>query len=56
MTEKIVKLIMFDADGTLRRCTVPGQPCPNNPDEWELMPNIKETLQLFKIEHTPPAP
>ena len=28
-------LIIFDADGTLRRCTVPGQPCPNNPDEWE---------------------
>lgn len=31
------KLIIFDADGTLRRCTVPGQPCPNKDGEWELM-------------------
>lgn len=38
------KLIIFDADNTLRRCTVEGQPCPNAPGEWELMPNVKETL------------
>jgi D-glycero-D-manno-heptose 1,7-bisphosphate phosphatase len=38
------KLIIFDADNTLRRCTVRGQPCPNGPGEWELMPNVKETL------------
>lgn len=38
------KLIIFDADGTLRRCTVPGQPCPNKADEWELMPGAKERL------------
>lgn len=38
------KLYVFDADGTMRRCTVPGQPCPNGPGEWELMPGVKETL------------
>lgn len=40
----IPRLIIFDADGTLRRCTVEGQPCPNAPDQWELMPNVKETI------------
>lgn len=38
------RLIIFDADSTLRRCTVPGQPCPNRPDEWELMPGVRERL------------
>jgi D-glycero-D-manno-heptose 1,7-bisphosphate phosphatase len=37
-------LYLFDADGTLRRTTVDGQPCPNKPDEWELMPNVREVL------------
>jgi len=41
---KDYKLIIFDADGTLRRCTVEGQPCPNAPDEWELLPNVRATL------------
>jgi HAD superfamily hydrolase (TIGR01662 family) len=38
------KLYVFDADGTLRRCTVPNQPCPNKPGEWELLPGVKERL------------
>jgi D-glycero-D-manno-heptose 1,7-bisphosphate phosphatase len=42
-----VLLFLFDADGTLRRCTVEGQPCPNKPGEWELMPNVKETLARY---------
>lgn len=46
----LYKMIMFDADGTLRRCTVPGQPCPNNPGEWELMPNVKETLARYDLK------
>ncbi len=37
-------LHIFDADWTLRRCTVPGQPCPNRAGEWELMPGVKERL------------
>lgn len=41
------RLLIFDADGTLRRCTVPCQPCPNEKSQWELMPNVKETLALY---------
>lgn len=39
-----MKLYIFDADGTLRRCTVEGQPCPNKLGEWELLPNVRERL------------
>lgn len=39
-----VKLYVFDADGTLRRTTVPGLPCPNAPGEWELIPGVRERL------------
>lgn len=42
--ENPIKLYVFDADGTLRGCTVPGQPCPNRAGEWELLPNVKERL------------
>jgi D-glycero-D-manno-heptose 1,7-bisphosphate phosphatase len=38
-------LIIFDADDTLRRTTVPGQPCPRTPQQWELMPGVRETLR-----------
>jgi D-glycero-D-manno-heptose 1,7-bisphosphate phosphatase len=38
-------LWIFDADGTLRRTTVPGQPCPRHADEWELLPRVRRTLQ-----------
>ncbi len=41
------KLIIFDADGTLRRCTVPGQVCPNSDDQWELLPGVKKKLAEF---------
>jgi len=40
-----MRLYIFDADSTLRECTVPGQPCPNKPGEWRLMPNVRETLK-----------
>jgi D-glycero-D-manno-heptose 1,7-bisphosphate phosphatase len=46
MIEKY-KLIIFDADGTLRRCTVKGQPCPNAEDQWELMPGVQEKMAKF---------
>lgn len=42
--DKPLKLYIFDADGTLRRTTVEGQPCPNKPGEWELIPGVKERL------------
>ena len=38
------RLLIFDADGTLRWTKVPGQPWPNRPGEWELMPNVRATL------------
>jgi D-glycero-D-manno-heptose 1,7-bisphosphate phosphatase len=38
------RLWIFDADDTLRRTTVPGQPCPRGPDEWELLPGVREAL------------
>ncbi|HZI18926.1 MAG TPA: HAD-IIIA family hydrolase [Pyrinomonadaceae bacterium] len=42
--ERPIKLYIFDADGTLRRSTVPGQPCPNGPGQWELIPGVRERL------------
>src|SRR5215207_3304886 len=39
-----VRLIIFDADGTLRRTTVEGLPCPNRPSDWELIPGVAEYL------------
>lgn len=39
-----IKLYIFDADGTLRRTTVPGQPTPDHDGEWELLPKVKERL------------
>ena len=38
------RLVIFDADETLRRTTVPGKPCPHAPAEWELMPGVRELL------------
>lgn len=38
-------LYIFDADGTLRRCTVRNRPTPNDDNEWELLPNVKERVQ-----------
>jgi D-glycero-D-manno-heptose 1,7-bisphosphate phosphatase len=39
-----VRLVIFDADDTLRRTTAAGKPCPHAPDEWELLPGVRETL------------
>lgn len=38
------QLLIFDADDTLRRTTVPGKPSPHDRHEWELMPGVRETL------------
>lgn len=46
--ERPVKLYVFDADGTLRRTTVPGLPCPNRAGEWELIPGVRERLALIE--------
>jgi len=39
------RLLVFDADDTLRRTTVAGKPCPHAPGEWELLPGVRETLR-----------
>lgn len=41
------RLVIFDADGTLRRTTVSGQPCPHADDEWELLPGVRECLKTI---------
>ena len=40
----MTRLYVFDADDTLRRTRVPGQPCPHAPDEWTLLPGVHERL------------
>ena len=42
-----IRLVIFDADGTLRWTTVEGQPCPNDESEWRLMPNVRERLRVL---------
>lgn len=41
---KKIELFIFDADGTIRSCTVPGQYFPCRPGEWQLRPRVKEKL------------
>lgn len=40
----VIRLYVFDADGTLRTTTVPGQPCPHAPHEWRLRPGVRARL------------
>ena len=40
------RLVIFDADDTLRQTTTPGKPCPHTPQEWELMPGVRDVLRL----------
>jgi D-glycero-D-manno-heptose 1,7-bisphosphate phosphatase len=37
-------LFIFDADDTLRRTITAGRPCPHTPDDWELLPGVREAL------------
>jgi D-glycero-D-manno-heptose 1,7-bisphosphate phosphatase len=41
---KRYRVVIFDADGTLRRTTVQGQPCPHAADEWELLEGVRERI------------
>ena len=38
------RLVVFDADDTLRTTLVSGQPCPRAPDEWALLPGVRAAL------------
>jgi D-glycero-D-manno-heptose 1,7-bisphosphate phosphatase len=44
---RLPQLLVFDADGTLRWTLVPGQPCPNAPGEWRLLPGVAERLRAL---------
>jgi D-glycero-D-manno-heptose 1,7-bisphosphate phosphatase len=49
------ELIIFDADDTLRECTVftkkgARQPCPNRDGEWQLMRNVRDVFQDLSEE------
>lgn len=46
--ETTLRLYIFDADGTLRRTTVEGLPCPNGPGDWELIPGVRERLSQIE--------
>jgi D-glycero-D-manno-heptose 1,7-bisphosphate phosphatase len=39
------RLVVFDADDTLRETVVPGKPCPHGPGEWMLRPGVREVLR-----------
>lgn len=41
------RLYIFDADGTLRWTTVPGQKYPLGRDEWRLMPGVTARLRAI---------
>src|SRR4051794_15098562 len=49
MIEDDLELVIFDADGTLRYVTVPGQHYPLRPEEWRLMPGVRETLAALPV-------
>ena len=42
---KGVKLLILDLDGTVRSCTVPGQPCPNSVGEQALIPGAADAIR-----------
>ena len=42
-----VELLLLDLDGTVRRCTVEGQPCPNQRGEQELYPGTVDLLNTY---------
>jgi D-glycero-D-manno-heptose 1,7-bisphosphate phosphatase len=41
------RLVIFDADGTLRRTVIPGAVCPHAPGEWELIPDVREIVSAI---------
>jgi D-glycero-D-manno-heptose 1,7-bisphosphate phosphatase len=36
-----LRVLIFDADNTLRRTLVPGQPCPHSAAEWALLDGVQ---------------
>jgi D-glycero-D-manno-heptose 1,7-bisphosphate phosphatase len=42
-----LRLVILDADGTLRRTLVPGQPCPHGADEWEALEGARRYVSAL---------
>lgn len=40
-------LAIIDLDGTCRRCTTPGRPCPNDVGEQELIPEAVDQIAVL---------
>lgn len=43
--------MIFDADDTMRRTLVDGQPCPHAPGEWELLPGVAMGVHRLLRRH-----
>jgi D-glycero-D-manno-heptose 1,7-bisphosphate phosphatase len=43
----MIRLYVFDADGTLRSTLVDGQPCPHAPHEQALLPDVATRLRAI---------
>src|SRR4051794_12721950 len=41
------RLLIFDADDTLRRTIIAGKSCPDGPGEWELLPRVRDVLSAI---------
>lgn len=46
------RLIIFDADGTLRRCVAHCGPCHSDAGQWEIIPGVREVLQCYNWQTT----
>lgn len=44
-----IDLVIFDADGTLRRRVDGEDKAPLAPDEWEIMPGIEKVIDEFRF-------
>ena len=44
------RLVIFDADGTLRRTLVAGQPCPHADGEWALIDGVRARVAALPRE------
>jgi len=44
------RLVIFDADGTLRRTLVPGQPCPHAEHEWTLIDGMQAAVSALPAD------
>ena len=44
------RLIIFDADGTLRRCKAHHGPCHSDNGQWEIIPGVQEVIDSYRTQ------